>query len=137
MTFSISRRRAMTASAVAALAALLPWRACLSREVARDAIAHNAVARDAIGIFRDRSAAAAIGDAYLAQHPDDRDAPRLLRRLFGDDLAQATAGIGREDLHVRLRRQLRQDFAEGRTVLVDGWLLAETEARLCALAALA
>ena len=29
--------------------------------------------------------------------------------------------------------QVRDDFAEGRTVLVDGWVLSVTEARQCAL----
>ena len=32
-----------------------------------------------------------------------------------------------------LRRQVRDDFARGRTILVDGWLLSVTEARQCAL----
>jgi hypothetical protein len=31
----------------------------------------------------------------------------------------------------------RHDFSIGNTVTVDGWLLARTEARLCALATLA
>ena len=36
----------------------------------------------------------------------------------------------------RLRRQICSDFAADRTCLVDGWLLAETEAYLCAAVAL-
>ena len=32
-----------------------------------------------------------------------------------------------------LARQVRDDFAEGRTVLVNGWVLSATEARQCAL----
>jgi hypothetical protein len=35
-----------------------------------------------------------------------------------------------------MKKQCRVDFARDRVVLVDGWLLAVTEARLCALAAL-
>ena len=33
--------------------------------------------------------------------------------------------------------QVRDDFANGRTVLVNGWVLAVTEARQCALFSLA
>ena len=32
----------------------------------------------------------------------------------------------------RLREQISADFANGRTVSVGGWVLSETEARLCA-----
>lgn len=32
-----------------------------------------------------------------------------------------------------LARQVRDDFADGRTVLVNGWVLSATEARQCAL----
>jgi hypothetical protein len=35
-----------------------------------------------------------------------------------------------------LRARCRQDFARGDTVLIDGWVLARTECRLCALVAL-
>jgi hypothetical protein len=32
-----------------------------------------------------------------------------------------------------MAKQVRADFAEGHTVIVDGWLLSTTEARQCAL----
>jgi len=32
----------------------------------------------------------------------------------------------------RASDQIRADFADGRTVKVDGWVLSLTEARLCA-----
>jgi hypothetical protein len=35
--------------------------------------------------------------------------------------------------HPSLTEQVRDDFAEGRTVLVNGWVLSATEARQCAL----
>jgi hypothetical protein len=34
--------------------------------------------------------------------------------------------------HDRVVRQIREDFAHGRVVVLDGWVLSETEARLCA-----
>lgn len=37
------------------------------------------------------------------------------------------------DLSTRLQSRIQRDFAEGRTVVVDGWILARTEARQCAL----
>ena len=35
-----------------------------------------------------------------------------------------------------LTDRIQQDFREGRTVQVDGWILSETEAKLCALVAM-
>ena len=35
--------------------------------------------------------------------------------------------------HGSIERQVRDDFAAGRTVVVDGWVLSVTEARQCAI----
>ena len=48
------------------------------------------------------------------------------------ELAKAERGKLRE----LLLAQQRQDFEHGRIVKVQGWILSETEARLCTLAAL-
>jgi hypothetical protein len=45
---------------------------------------------------------------------------------------EAIRTSGDDDLRVLLVRRSMQDFAEGRTVELDGWILARTEARLCA-----
>jgi hypothetical protein len=39
--------------------------------------------------------------------------------------------------HRSIAQQVRDDFAAGRTVVVDGWVLSATEARQCALFSLA
>jgi hypothetical protein len=75
-----------------------------------------------------RTRAAAIGARYLRAHPDEIAA---VRRLAARDLR---AG-GRRDGDARrraLRRACARDFAEGRVVRVDGFVLSRTEARLCA-----
>jgi len=43
---------------------------------------------------------------------------------------------GAVKLHELMRAQQRQDFEHDRVVKVQGWILSETEVRLCALAAL-
>jgi hypothetical protein len=82
-----------------------------------------------------RDAARRIGWRYLAVAPEERSTP-LLRRLLFDG---ADVDVGPEVL-AHLRRLIdmkrRHDFSTGNTVIFDGWLLARTEARLCALATL-
>ena len=80
---------------------------------------------------RGSDSAAHIGRAYLAKHEDERDVD-VLRAHLGDLVSQS----GGDGLAERAGARIREDFATGRTVQVDGWLLSRTEARLCALAAL-
>lgn len=67
----------------------------------------------------------AVGAAYLRDHPHD---PDLLLEVF-DGLPLA----GPETPGEAFGRRLREDFEEDRTVTADGWILALTEARFCAL----
>jgi hypothetical protein len=95
------------------------------------------IARKLSTLFEQPLSARSIGAAYLDGAPAEADPQRLLALLGGTpetsaDLMRASV----EDLRNRFRRQRREDFARGRTVLVRGWVLSATEARLCALACL-
>lgn len=84
-------------------------------------------------LFKDPEGAAAVGRRYLALYPEDADADRLTSILF--DRA-VPPGASADALRATLSRRRQRDFAEGETVVVDGWLLARSEARACALSAL-
>lgn len=72
--------------------------------------------------------AARFGSVYLDAHPGERDVHQLLEHI--ENVAQ-----GRTDFE-GVSAALRDDYVRGNTVMVDGWLLSRTEARLFALAAL-
>ncbi len=75
---------------------------------------------------------AAVGDFYANSHPWKCDAD-FLATAFGRHMANdADVATLREALAARRR----EDFRLGRTVVLDGWVLAEAEAAACALAAL-
>jgi hypothetical protein len=84
-------------------------------------------------------AARTVGEWYLAAHPELADRKALSAMLdqaicgrsgqFDDGTLQYT----RDDI----RRAVANDYASGETELIGGWILAHTELRLCALAALA
>jgi hypothetical protein len=89
-------------------------------------------------VFERQDSARHVGRAYLDACPRDRDERRLVDLLCScgtvtrADVAHAdTAALRR-----MLGEQLRSDFEHGRTVNVQGWILSETEGRLCALAAM-
>ena len=77
-------------------------------------------------VLRDREAARRVGEAYLAARPTERDARLLVSAIA------AVAPNGPRDL----RDAVSRDFTAGRSLLLDGWLLADTEGRLAALVAL-
>jgi hypothetical protein len=91
-----------------------------------------------VAVFSRRTSAASVGRAYLAARPGEAEIARLagalettLRRS-GCEPARADL----ETLRAALAREVQDDFARGRVVPVDGWLLSLSEARLCGLAAL-
>lgn len=99
----------------------------------------SALARLLSGFFADPESARAVGREYLELAADEPDANTVLDRLAGPQRQQweALAASDPERLVQALRLQHRSDFARERVVAVRGWVLSETEARLCALAALA
>jgi hypothetical protein len=83
----------------------------------------------------DHAAARRLGRLYIRQVPAEDD-PRTLARLTLalPETQQADAiDLDHNSLRVRLDARVREDFASGATVQLDGWVLSRTEARLCAL----
>jgi hypothetical protein len=80
----------------------------------------------------DRQAAARLGEALRRARPELADREATLRQLFGPSRWR---DVRAADAPARLREQVRDDFAHGRTFSLQGWLLAVSEARLYALLA--
>ncbi len=72
---------------------------------------------------------AVIGERYLVQFPDESSVAVLSQLV---DLPRP----GAPGAFAAARDRLREELARGEVVSVDGWVLARTEARLCALVAL-
>jgi hypothetical protein len=87
-------------------------------------------------MIADLESARRVGQVYLQKAPDEADRGRLLTRLF-PELAPARHAKSPAAWRQSYAAKCRQDFADGHTVRLDGWVLSRTEARLCALAALA
>lgn len=72
-----------------------------------------------------------VGLLYRAAYPRENSIHVMVNRLL-DARSPAAAAAG-PALAGHLARQIAADFAAGRTVILDGWVLALTEARQCAL----
>jgi hypothetical protein len=73
--------------------------------------------------FLDVTALRRLGATYLVTHPEERSR-QLLSRLLIDS--------GDAALPLRLLRAIARDWSNHHVAVLDGWLLARTEARLCA-----
>jgi hypothetical protein len=92
------------------------------------------LARPALLDVLDAGQVRAIGVRYRAMGPAERDPPALHAAIHGrHPLLVRLLGAPR----VAPADLVRRDFAEGRTVEVEGWILSVTEARQCALYSLA
>ena len=80
--------------------------------------------------FTDPSEARRLGQIYLTDHPTELGGVRRLVESLGP---QAHA----DSVERRLRALVDADFSARETVMVDGWLLARTEARVYAFLATA
>jgi hypothetical protein len=81
-------------------------------------------------LFGHQASAQVIGTRYLQQHPRENNVQHLLEGI-------AARPASDRELVSALQQQIRQDFVEERVVKLEGWILSVTEARLCALTALA
>jgi hypothetical protein len=78
-----------------------------------------------------------VGAAYLGTRPDQVDVGGLLSDLFPSAACGARGGPeSTRDFCIEFDERRRLDFESGRVVSIAGWVLSETEAKLCALAAL-
>ena len=124
---ALSRRRlarGMVAALIGSLAVALPWPG------------RTKAPADFGALVWHPASAERIGRRYLAMLPADTDRSRL--RVMSRTLDHALQ-ISQHD-PARAARLLREgideDFRRADTVVVDGWVLAVTEARFCAVIAL-
>lgn len=75
----------------------------------------------------DKNELQAVGKAYLAQSPATADA---LRAQILMQSSPVTSASGTSRL---IAEAVQQDFVNGRTIILNGWVLSLTEARQCAL----
>lgn len=79
-------------------------------------------------IIADQRAARTIGSLYLGAYPEEND----LDRLSGELMEAAAEGDSRI-VRRRIQELRVRDFTREDTVVLNGWVLARVEARVCAL----
>ncbi len=96
----------------------------------------NAIETELKTLFSSIENARAVGRRYLILFPDEANRRFLLENSVLNALRRWPA-TDRASLRKALCRQRSQEFLNGNTVILDGWVLARCEAHLYALMALA
>ena len=68
-----------------------------------------------------------IGEKYRVKFPNENNEDILEKLLSVHSSNSSTKTIE------RLRKQISDDYTEGNTFMIDGWILSRTELRQCAL----
>ena len=71
------------------------------------------------------------GQTYLQKTPAENAHDELVRLLANNSTIASSSD--ETAIHQHLEEKIKKDFDEGRTVMVNGWVLSVTEARQCAL----
>jgi hypothetical protein len=118
------RRRFLTLAALGAIA--------VTRPTTGGAAAPMPVGRvlpgELLAMLGSEGAVRQLGERYRQLVPAENDEQVLVRAILKSTPPNVTS-----DLATALAAQVRDDFTQGRTVTVNGWILSVTEARQCAL----
>lgn len=86
-------------------------------------------------LFSDPESARALGRRYLERFPERANFALLLGHS-GLTVRHGQPPQGMDWSIAAIDQRRKQDFLAGHTVILDGWMLARSEASLCALLAL-
>lgn len=77
-----------------------------------------------------------IGNSYLKEHAQNGELNTLDEALFDEtERSSVNMVFAVQRRLLAIDRQVRDEFARCETVICDGWVLAKSEARLCAIIA--
>ena len=81
----------------------------------------------------DKEAIREIGIAYRLKMNDENDRAKLKQLLLTDGRGRLHNEEDKFKVREMLNKETKVDFEKGRIVVVNGWVLSQTEARQCAL----
>ena len=81
-----------------------------------------------LDVLRDEQAVRDLGRRYRMEVPAEDDVRALTQAIIAEPYTTSPMPLG-----TRVTAEVRRDFAEGRTITLNGWILSVTEARQCAL----
>lgn len=127
----MDRRKFIAAAALSAAASVIQGPRAFASS-SSSALEHQGL----VSVFSHAESARAVGERYLALHPEERESEKLAGAIYGALPLSKDWKPSDTVVHKHLEEKIKKDFEQGCTVCLDGWILSRTEGRLCALVAL-
>ena len=124
----MKRRKFILLSALGAAAVSVPSLYCAGTNAELD---KTLSIPEMLSHLADAATVAETGKAYGAKVPGEYDKHTLEQLLTGN--AWNTGNVSPSLMRDTLASGIKNDFTNGKTVIVKGWVLSITEARQCAL----
>ncbi len=125
----MKRRRFMLLSAIGAVAVSAPSLRCTGTNTDLD---KTLSVPDMLSHLADASTITATGKAYGAKAPGEYSV-HTLEQLLADDALNKETNASAAAIRARLANDIKNEFANAKTFIINGWVLSVTEARQCAL----
>jgi hypothetical protein len=125
------RRQFLKISSGSLVFAFLPWMSCRSS----DPELNRKISQPfSLSIINDVPALKKIGNSYLKKFPLENQEFTLVDLLLTDTNGKNISSTSDSlVLQQALEEKIKKDFENGKTVVLQGWVLSITEARQCAL----
>ena len=98
-----------------------------------ESLAHALARPRLLAIVHDPRIVGDLGRCYRKFQSLDNDADALVRAILGPTVDSRWPQFPSAALDAHVEEQVQADFADGRTVTLNGWIVSVTEARQCAL----
>ena len=127
----MKRRNFIITTALSAAAVSLPFMNCTGPDPELD---KKISIPEVLSQTYDENTIREIGLAYGKVYPDEYNISTLEGLLKKNtDGKIISASMQKTEINAQLDSQVKNDFAAGQTIVLNGWVLSLTEARQCAL----
>lgn len=127
----MKRRNFILTAALSAAAVSLPFLNCTGPDPELD---KKISIPEVLSLTYDEKTIREIGMAYGKAYPDEYNISALEGLLKKNtDGKIISASMQKGEIDAQLDSQVKNDFASGQTIVLNGWVLSRTEARQCAL----
>jgi hypothetical protein len=86
-----------------------------------------------LGQFCSEAELKKIGTSYNQQVPKEASKDALTSLLLIDENGKKISNNNSDAVATALNKNIQQDFISNRTLVINGWVISQTEARQCAL----
>lgn len=120
----MNRRYFVTITSLGSLAIIVPFTGCKNESEEIEILATP----ETLSHIYTTNVIKEIGKKYLENTPDEAEKEKLIKLIKPNENK-----LFKKSVKNLVKEKIKGDFIQNNTVLIDGWILAKTEARQCAL----